>query len=85
MLLALVWVPPRRIPHQHEPRVRLFPSLSATTAEESAGRDGQFPPGAVIAQAQMCLWLVYISQGTAFVFPFSSFPNKKKTPPKLEV
>lgn len=39
---------------------------------------GTFPPGAVITQAQMCLWLVYISQGTAFVFPFSSFPNKQQ-------
>lgn len=86
MLLTLVWAPPHRIPHQREPSVRLFPSLSATAAKESAGRDGQFPPGAIIAQAQMRLWLVYISQGTVFVFPFSSFTNKKKkTNPKLEV
>lgn len=49
--------------------------LSATAVEESAGRDGQFSPGAVITLAQIRLWLVYINQGTAFVFPFSSFPN----------
>lgn len=79
MPLAPVWAPLCRIPHKQQPSVRLFPPLSATAVEESAGRDGQFPPGAVITQAQMCLWLVYTSQGTAFVFPFSSFPyNKKK-------
>lgn len=77
MLLALVWALPRQIPHQCQPGIRLFPSLSANAAEDSAGEDEQFPPRAITPQAQMCLWLVYISQGTAFVFPFSSFPTKK--------
>lgn len=56
---------------------QVVPTLSATAAEESTVRDGEFSPGAVIMQAQMCRWLLYISQGTAFVLPFSSFPSKK--------
>lgn len=80
MLLALVWAPPRQIPHQCQPGIRLFPSLSANAVEDSAGKDEQFPLRAITPQAQMCLWLAYISQGTAFVSPFSSFPNKN--PPK---
>lgn len=58
-------------------RYQVVPLPVTNAAEDSAGEDEHLPPRAITPQAQMCLWLVYISQGTAFVFPFSSFPTKK--------
>lgn len=75
---------PKFPPDMSGPSGRCRPPPSTNSrGEQSAGRAGQLPPGAVIAPPQMCLWLVYTSQGTtAFVFPFSSSPNKKT---RLEV